>query len=218
MFAQLVSMTSVIRLKKFLRNFVGAASRPASATLVGSALGIFYLFVSVVGLKLLSGREVVMLSNTVVQNSVLPEQHHPQVAANALAPKPAVAYDDDDRLIESLNIKIPDLIGDEGKAQWQTVRMRVTAYCACRICCGRNSDGRTANMHRIRRGDVFVAADKRYRFGTELIVPGYNRDRAVEVMDRGRVIKGNRLDVFFNSHRTARKWGRKYLNVQVRTN
>ncbi len=204
MFAQLVSMTSVIRLKKFLRKFVGAASRPASATIIGLALGIFYLFISVVGLKLLTGRKVVMLSNTVVQNSALPEQEHRQVAANALSPEPAV-LDDDDRLIEALNITIPDLIGDEGKPQWETVRMRVTAYCACRICCGRNSDGRTANMHRIRRGDVFVAADKRYRFGTELIVPGYNRDRAVEVMDRGRVIKGNRLDVFFNSHRTASK-------------
>ena len=218
MFAQLVSMTSVIRLKNFLRKFVDAASRPASATLIGSALGLFYLFISVVGLNLLTGREVVMLSNTVVQNSALPEQYHPPVTDNALATALAVTYDDDDRLIESLNITIPDLIGDEGKAQWHTVRMRVTAYCACRICCGRNSDGRTANMHRIRRGDVFVAADKRYRFGTELIVPGYNRDRAVEVLDRGRVIKGNRLDVFFNSHRTARKWGYKYLNVQVRVN
>ena len=214
MFAQLVSMTSVIRLKKFLRKFVGVASRPASATFIGLALGIFYLFVSVVGLKLLAGRKVVMLSNTVVQNSAL--QDLPQVSTNALAVEPVV-IDDDDRLIEALNITIPDLIGDEGKAQWETVRMRVTAYCACRICCGRNSDGRTANMHRIRRGDVFVAADKKYRFGTEIIVPGYNRDRSVEVMDRGRVIKGNRLDVFFNSHSTARKWGCKYLNVQVRT-
>ncbi len=184
--------------------------RPASATFVGLALAFLYLFISVTSLKLLAGRKVVMLSNTIVQ-----EQDHPQVSTKAVAIEPVVV-DDDDRLIEALGVTVPDLIGDEGKAQWQTVRMRVTAYCACRICCGRNSDGRTANMHRIRRGDVFVAADKRYRFGTELIVPGYNRDRAVEVMDRGRVIKGNRLDVFFNSHRRARKWGRKYLNVQVR--
>lgn len=95
--------------------------------------------------------------------------------------------------------------------------MRVTAYCACRICCGRYSDGKTASGHKIRRGDVFVAADKKYSFGTEMIIPGYNDGKVVKVLDRGRVIRGNRLDVFFNSHKTARKWGVKYLEVKVRS-
>lgn len=102
-------------------------------------------------------------------------------------------------------------------AFWRTVRMRVTAYCPCRRCCGRYSDKRTASGHKIRRGDTFVAADRRYSFGTEMIVPGYNNSRLVKVLDRGRVIRGNRLDVFFNSHRKARKWGVKYLPVKVRT-
>lgn len=100
--------------------------------------------------------------------------------------------------------------------QWDTVRMRVTAYCPCRICCGRYADGFTACNHKIKEGDVFVAADKKYRFGTEVIVPGYNQDKPVKVLDRGRVIKGDRLDVFFNSHRTAKKWGVKHLDVKVK--
>jgi hypothetical protein len=41
-------------------------------------------------------------------------------------------------------------------------------------------------------------------------------DRPVDVKDRGRLIKGNRLDVFFASHRTAKKWGTKTLDVMVR--
>ena len=104
----------------------------------------------------------------------------------------------------------------EDKESWHVVHMRVTGYCACPKCCGKFSDGRTASNHRIKRGDVFVAADKRYRFGTEMIIPGYNATQTVSVQDRGRVIKGNRLDLYFDSHQQAKKWGVKYLNVMVR--
>ncbi len=104
----------------------------------------------------------------------------------------------------------------EPSDQWETVTMRVTAYCGCKRCCGKFADGKTANGHRIQDNDVFVAADKMYPFGTEIIVPGYNNDEPVKVFDRGRVIRGNRLDVFFNSHKTAREWGVKYLEVKLR--
>ncbi|NLK40836.1 MAG: hypothetical protein GX298_02125 [Planctomycetes bacterium] len=102
--------------------------------------------------------------------------------------------------------------------RWRVVRMRVTAYCPCSKCCGKFSDGVTACNHRIQWGDVFVAADKKYRFGTEMIVPGYNDNQPVKVMDRGRVIKGDRLDVFFNAHAVAQKWGTRTLDVLVREN
>ena len=100
---------------------------------------------------------------------------------------------------------------------WQTIRMRVTAYCPCRKCCGEYADGITASGHRIRPGDRFVAADASLPFGTVVVVPGYNGGRAVKVLDRGGAIRGNRLDVFFNSHQQALEWGVKYLNVRVRT-
>jgi 3D (Asp-Asp-Asp) domain-containing protein len=106
--------------------------------------------------------------------------------------------------------------GDSVVPQWKSVRMRVTAYCTCPKCCGKFSDGLTANMHKVRRGDTFVAADKRIPFGTGIIIPGYNEDRPVEVKDRGRLIRGSRLDVFFNNHQTAKKWGAKYLDVMVK--
>lgn len=100
--------------------------------------------------------------------------------------------------------------------QWRVVRMKVTAYCPCRRCCGRHADGITACNHRIRPGDVFVAADKRYAFGTEMIIPGYNDNQPIKVKDRGRLIKGNHLDVFFHSHQQAQKWGVKTLDVLVK--
>lgn len=100
-------------------------------------------------------------------------------------------------------------------ASWQIIRMRVTAYCWCSKCCGKHSDGITASGHQIRLRDTFVAADKMHSFGTEMIVPGYNNSQPVKVLDRGRVIRGNRLDIFFNSHQKALEWGVKYLPVKV---
>ena len=100
-------------------------------------------------------------------------------------------------------------------AKWQSVPMRVTAYCPCTECCGQYADGITASGHKIQPGDAFVAADKRYSFGTEMVVPGYDYSRTVKVLDRGGAIKGNRLDVFFHSHIEALEWGVQYLDVQV---
>jgi 3D (Asp-Asp-Asp) domain-containing protein len=119
-------------------------------------------------------------------------------------------------------VRTSDLNESETKAanepsdQWQTVRMRVTAYCACRRCCGKFADGITACGHKIRRGDAFAAADRKYSFGTEMIVAGYNNGKPIKVLDRGGAIRGNKLDVFFNSHKQARKWGVKYIDVKVR--
>ncbi len=100
-------------------------------------------------------------------------------------------------------------------SSWRAVRMRVTGYCPCRRCCGKYSDGITASGHRIKRGDEFVAADKKHPFGTRVIVPGYNNAKPVRVLDRGGVICGDRLDVFFDSHHEAREWGTRYLAVRV---
>ena len=96
-----------------------------------------------------------------------------------------------------------------------TVSMKVTAYCPCTKCCGTDSPGITANGHKIKPGDVFVAADKRYTFGTELIVTGYNKAQPVKVLDRGGAIKGNRIDVFFHTHQEALEWGVQYIDVKI---
>jgi len=112
-------------------------------------------------------------------------------------------------------IKRVETSDSERPAQWQTVQMRVTAYCPCSKCCGSYSDGITASGHKISQGDRFVAADKIYPFGTEMIIPGYKNGEVVEVLDRGGVIRGNRLDVFFNSHQEALEWGVRYLDVKI---
>lgn len=102
-------------------------------------------------------------------------------------------------------------------SEWQTIRMRVTGYCPCSKCCGESADGITANGHKIRPGDTFVAADKRYPFGTEMIIPGYNNSQPVKVLDRGGAIRGDKLDAFFHTHQAALEWGVQYLDVKVRS-
>lgn len=98
-----------------------------------------------------------------------------------------------------------------------TIRMRVTAYCPCTRCCGPDAHGVTASGRRVSyNGGRFVAADTNVLpFNTRVSIPGYNGGQPVEVIDRGGAIKGNRLDVFFPDHATARRWGVRYVDVTV---
>ena len=95
--------------------------------------------------------------------------------------------------------------------------MEVTAYCACTRCCGPQAQGLTASGKRVSYNNgLFVAADTRLLpFGTRLQIPGYAESQPVEVIDRGGAIKGHRLDVYFHSHQEARKWGRRWIVVDV---
>ena len=51
-----------------------------------------------------------------------------------------------------------------------------------------------------------------------MVITGYGNGQPVKVLDRGGAIKGNKLDLFFGTHKEALKWGVKYLDVKVREN
>ena len=107
---------------------------------------------------------------------------------------------------------------DEPAPAVRRVWMRVTAYCPCRRCCGRWARyRRTASGASVTaNGGEFVAADTRFLpFGTRVRLPGYAGGRWVPVLDRGARIKGNRLDVYFTSHTVAKRWGVKWIWVEV---
>jgi 3D (Asp-Asp-Asp) domain-containing protein len=97
------------------------------------------------------------------------------------------------------------------------VTMEVTAYCPCKKCCGPRAAGITASGKTVDYDDgKFVAADtKVLPFGTRVSIPGYHGGSPVEVIDRGGAIKGNKLDVFFESHEAALRWGRRKLAVTI---
>lgn len=120
-----------------------------------------------------------------------------------------------------------DIVGaktDDYIAVHEIVRMKVTAYCACKKCCGKYANGFTASGHKIQKGNRFVAADKRYPFGTWMYIPGYYKAlvypysyycQIVQVLDRGGAIKGNHIDVYFDTHQEALEWGVRYLDVTI---
>lgn len=91
---------------------------------------------------------------------------------------------------------------------------RVTAYCPGQCCCGPHAAGITASGHVIQPDDKFVAADKSILFGTLVIIPNYNNNQPVPVLDRGGAIHGNRMDVYFDTHKEALRWGVQWLPIQ----
>lgn len=85
---------------------------------------------------------------------------------------------------------------------------KLTAYCACKKCCGK-TDGITASGVRAKEG-VTIAADTRILpFGTKVIIG----DKEYTVQDKGGAIKGNRIDVYFDSHQDALEFGVQYKEI-----
>ena len=97
----------------------------------------------------------------------------------------------------------------EDVREYYTVTFETTAYCACSKCCGK-SDGITASGTMATQGRT-VAAPRTYAFGTEIEIDG----NVYVVEDRGGAIKGNRIDIYFDSHSEANNYGRKTVEGKV---
>jgi 3D (Asp-Asp-Asp) domain-containing protein len=87
------------------------------------------------------------------------------------------------------------------------LRMVATAYTgSCSGCSGMTASGRPA-------GHGVVAVDPHYiPLGTHLYIPGYGHALAG---DTGGAIRGNRIDLGFESHRDAMSFGRRQVVVYV---
>lgn len=86
----------------------------------------------------------------------------------------------------------------------------ITAYCPCVKCCGK-SNGITASGVKATEG-VTVAMDKSIPFGAKIYIDGVG-ERIVQ--DRGGAIKGNRIDLYFDSHQEALNFGRQTKQVTI---
>jgi len=108
--------------------------------------------------------------------------------------------------------------------------MIVTGYCECGECCSwrRNwlfqpvyATGKNAGKYKevgmcadgtMAKIGTIAADTKLYPFGTKMYIPGYGYG---VVHDRGGAIKGNHIDLFFNSHQAALNWGHKKMKVYI---
>ena len=86
---------------------------------------------------------------------------------------------------------------------------KITAYCPCAKCTGK-ATGRTAMGTKATAGRT-IAASSKFAFGTKVNINGH----IYTVEDRGGAIKGNKIDIFVNTHAEALAWGVRYLPVSV---
>lgn len=87
---------------------------------------------------------------------------------------------------------------------------KLTAYCACSKCCGK-SDGITASGTKAKQGRTIAVDPKQIPYGTKVVINGHT----YTAEDCGGGIGKNRIDVFFNSHKEALKFGVQRAEVFV---
>jgi len=91
----------------------------------------------------------------------------------------------------------------------QVATMSATAYCPCKLCCGPKANGTTKSG--MKAGYGVVAVDpKVIPLGTRFYIEGYGPAVAADI---GSAIKGNRIDLCFETHQEALIFGRKKIKV-----
>jgi len=99
----------------------------------------------------------------------------------------------------------------EPQVSYDSILMKVTAYCPGECCCGKYADGQTSQgVDAYTKG---VAVDPSFiPYESVINIPGYG---VVAADDCGGVIKDTKLDVRFPTHQEALNWGVRYLMVGV---
>ena len=92
---------------------------------------------------------------------------------------------------------------------------KLTAYCSCEECCGKWASNRPNGVVYGSTGEVLTAGysiavdPKVIPYGTELIIDG----KTYKAQDCGGAIKGNRIDMYFDSHKEALDFGVQHKEV-----
>jgi len=87
----------------------------------------------------------------------------------------------------------------------------LTAYCACEKCCGDWADGITYTGTVATEGRTIAVDPKNIPLGSTVEI--YGKQYIAE--DIGGAIKQNRIDVFFESHSEALKFGKQKAKVYL---
>lgn len=111
--------------------------------------------------------------------------------------------------------KLPSQATEEVSSEesWENLgEFTVTAYCGGACCCGVWADKNctTASGAKAVEGVTVAADTSLLPFGTEIRLDG----STYIVQDTGGAVKGNRLDLYFDSHDAALKFGVQKMNVE----
>ena len=85
-----------------------------------------------------------------------------------------------------------------------------TAYCPCEKCCGK-TDGITATGAKATAGRTIAVDPRMIPYGSKIYIDGHE----YIAEDCGGAIKENRIDVYFDTHSEALKYGRKTLEIEI---
>lgn len=86
----------------------------------------------------------------------------------------------------------------------------VTAYCACELCCGKWADGKTFTGDIATEGVTIATYPDDIALGSKVYIEGIGERVAQDI---GGAIRNKRIDLFFDSHSDALKFGRQTLEV-----
>ncbi|MDR4024405.1 MAG: 3D domain-containing protein [Clostridium sp.] len=98
----------------------------------------------------------------------------------------------------------------EAPAEIYAGRFTTTTYCSCRRCC-RGGKNRTKSGTIPQAGHTISADLRVFPLGTKLRINGV----VYTVEDSGSGIRGNKLDIFFNSHSQALQYGKRSADVYI---
>ena len=97
---------------------------------------------------------------------------------------------------------------------------KLTAYCSCKICCGKWANNRPLdeNGNEIVYGSIGERLKSGYSIAVDPSVIPYNskviiNGKIYEAQDCGGAIKGNRIDVYHDSHSDALNFGVQYAEI-----
>jgi len=86
-----------------------------------------------------------------------------------------------------------------------------TAYCSCSYCCGEGGGHTTASGTTPTVGRTIAVDSSIIPLGTTVVINGHE----YVAEDTGSAVRGNVIDIYFDSHESALQWGRQTLEVYI---
>ena len=128
------------------------------------------------------------------------------------------------QIVENSVKSVEKCVSEPGETQptYTEKQMTITAYCPCEKCCGVYAKNRQKDKNgndivltasgKEAEAERTVAVDPQYiPYGTEIIIDG----ETYIAEDCGGAVKGDRLDIYFESHREALSFGKQTKIVRI---
>lgn len=116
-----------------------------------------------------------------------------------------------EKSINELQTQLKEKSSVSRGSSYRTLTVLATAYCPCTKCCGLGATGHT-KTGTVATQDRTIAVDPKYiPLGSKVLI--YGHEYIAE--DTGGAIKGNRIDIFYNSHQEALKFGVQRRKITI---